>query len=340
MEAVLITHPGLEEEAVHELKNKSILATPLSGGRVEFSGNCEEIIAACHARLARTVLLYLHKATITTTTEEAIQEFCNAMPTINVEQPFKVACERHGNHLFTSAEVEKVVGNGIVGKVDLTEPTTIVCVYIWQDEWLLGIDLCGKDLSKRTYKIMHNQQSIKGSIAYGLLSLAGYLPGMTVLELLTNDGCIAIEAALPTRNERLAYARLTPFKDVIFHETRPMLGKIYCLGTDFRWVSRAKKHAKIAGVEKDIQFSRMPLLDTDLKIEKNSVQLIACGIITRDQEDELFHQADLALTKKGKLVFLARHAPKTNFLKQECTRVIQTEKSSITAYVWGREHDV
>jgi 23S rRNA G2445 N2-methylase RlmL len=88
--------------------------------------------------------------------------------------------------------------------------------------------------------------------------------------------------------------------------------KIYCFDKEFRYLNSAKKNAKIAGVDKDINFSRSDVEWMDTKLDKESVD----KIITQPPQptknldikkltkiyDEFFYQAEFVLKKKGRII--------------------------------------
>ena len=66
--------------------------------------------------------------------------------------------------------------------IDLESPDVTFFVYIIGKRFFFGVDFAGFDLSKRNYKVFALADSIKASVAYSLVRLAGVKNGMVVLD--------------------------------------------------------------------------------------------------------------------------------------------------------------
>ena len=98
---------------------------------------------------------------------------------------FRVECKRVGEHDFTSHVVEKDFGAkvfdelakvfGVEPKVNLENPNIIIYVFSSDNKAYYGIDLIGRDLSKRQYRIFAHAADINSCIAFSISKLTGYL---------------------------------------------------------------------------------------------------------------------------------------------------------------------
>ena len=211
-------------------------------------------------------------------------------------------------------EIEKAVGSVIPGKVDLNNPEVRFFVFVYGKDVYFGIDVTGRDLSERDYKIFSHPHSLKGPLAYGLVRLSGYNDKEGLLNCFCKSGEIGIEAALfgsglaanYYNKEKMGFE----FDLSKFDKIKKKKLKIYCVDNDMRSLAATKKNAKIAGVSKEIQVSRFKVEDLDIKFKEKEVDCLICQLEI-SQAKELFYQADYIL--KGKLVLLCR--PEDNFDK-------------------------
>ena len=101
---------------------------------------------------------------------------------------------------------------------------------------------------------------------------------------------------------------------------------IYAFDHLFKYVDYSKKNAKIAGVDKSINFSRIDLEWLDIKFKKESVDRIATSLPSSKNANlekiykEFFYQAEYILKKDGRIALIARmpdlaikHAEINNF---------------------------
>lgn len=255
------------------------------------------------------------------------------------DKSFTVTCHREGTHEYNSVDVSQELGRtlkslvkeelGFVPLVDLKNPHMIIHVHVEEEFAWISLDLVGKDVSKRSFKVFNNPHSMKGPVAASLLMAASWKPGMTLLDPFAADGIVPIEAALMNTNTSLHFydkkLSLWPSAKaaellVQFDERREdrECHQINSFDAQLRNVTAAKKNAKIAGVEKSISFSKLDIEWIDTKIGSKTVD----RIVTRPLEvskhiavakaqkiqKDLFYQADYVLKKDGTITFLC-HRP-------------------------------
>ncbi len=182
-----------------------------------------------------------------------------------------VRCDREGEHDFKSVDVESEL---LKNKED---GPLLFRIVIRGDKFIAGLDLPGRDLSKRQYRVFNHPNNVKGAIAAAALYFAeAETPFLDPLGL---SGTTAIEMALKKTGLSVNYYskdfdffKLDSFnkhKDVLeeVDSLKKSVENIYSFDPKFRNLSAQKKNAKIAGVEKDLEFSRCDLSYLDIKLE-------------------------------------------------------------------------
>jgi len=209
-------------------------------------------------------------------------------------------------------------------KVDLENPEIIINAILIEDNIYVGVDLSG-DLSKRDYRIFNSPQSVKGTTAFGLLMISGYKKDDVLLDPYCNSGTIAIEAALHSRslshkfyNKNMPFVRMNILNNEDFFKIMDKESRINPSITAadplLKNTSAAKKNAKIAGVEKFIEFRRIDIDWMDLKNDKDHFDKMITFIpgsskhreikaIMKDY-DRFFYQSEYILKDSGVLSVL------------------------------------
>ncbi|MBU1205085.1 MAG: methyltransferase [Nanoarchaeota archaeon] len=346
MKAVAITHKGIEDIAALEVKELIKVSSKVKETVVLFEP--KKIIDLCtlayKAQSIIKVTCLFDEFKIQTNFNDILKIIEKRIKKINLDKwldknkSFKVLCRHLTNDDFSSQDIEKETGAFIINnikekkayeqKVDLENPDLIFYVYIFNERCYLGIDFCGFDLSKRDYKVFSSASDIKGTIAYSLLRIAGYKKQKKLLDPFCGSGVIPIEAALYNngsvnyyRKEDFAFLKLKPFEkqdfDNFFNK-QDSKNKPFIAASDQQLyhIRSAKKNAKIAGVNKNIEFSRADLEWLDTRFDKNEIDLIATKPIfskydlkkTKKTYDEFFYAAKYILSEKGKIVLISRAA--------------------------------
>ncbi len=260
---------------------------------------------------------------------------------------FKVECIRKGSHDFKSVEVETKVGELILEKykgkkikADMKDYEIIFLAYITGNKCYFGIDFAGFELNKRNYKVFSHANSLRGTIAYSLIRESGFKNGHIALDPFSRDGVIPIEAALYANDfpvnyynkEKFAFLKLDlginyeKFFNSIDRKIKTSKSGIYSYDHLFKFVDYSKKNAKIAGVDKRINFSRTELEWLDIKFKKESVDRVitslpvSSGIKLDKVYNEFFYQCEYILKEDGAIAIISRlpdltkeHASRHNF---------------------------
>jgi putative N6-adenine-specific DNA methylase len=235
---------------------------------------------------------------------------------------FRVSCSRLDCDL-DSQEICSKVGELIkIKKVDLNNPDTIFHIHIVNNTCYLGIDFSGAELHKREYRIFTHSKALRATIAYSLLRIADIRKKDTILDPFTGSGTIPIEAALYLTEFPVNYYNKDKFAFLKFHDfdfekikCNNVKPTIYGYDSFLGHIMNAKKNAKIAGVHKLINFSRVEVGWLDTKFEKESIDKIITQPPTsrKDMEkiyNELFYQAEFILKKDGKIILISKELDK------------------------------
>lgn len=365
MKALAITHRGIEDISSREVKEIIGVDSKLEESCVIFQP--KELVDLCKlcysAQSVSKVLLLL-----TNFRFKNIEEIKEKIKCINLEEwidkdtGFVVRCQRLGQHKFSSHEVEATVGELVLenakAKVNLENPDITFFVYVYDDNCYFGIDFSGYDLSKRDYKIFSHSLSLKGPVAYSLVRVAGYKPGEVLLDPFVYDGTIPIEAALFIsrfsphyyNKQRFAFRKLKQLQDTNFEELFENIDKalsldkkqfVYAYSNQFRYIDYSKKNSKIAGINKQINFSRIDIEWLDTKFDKGSVDKVVTlapqlsrGTSPKELEKlyrEFFYQLEFILKKQGRVLvitrsaveLLAKQAEKNQFKVAEKRQIMQ-----------------
>lgn len=266
---------------------------------------------------------------------------------------FRVECKRIGKHKFGSQTMEKDLGEkillkvkkelGFTPKADMESPDIIIYVFINNNQAYLGIDMVGRDLSKRHYRIFSAPGTINANLAYALVRLSGFSPQKKFVDVSSKAGLVCTEAGLYVSGLSVNYYS----KDFAFKKLKPFLKKNWdeffknidsktdnktklgILGLDplLRNIEAAKKNSKLAGVDKIIKFSKIDVEWLDTKLDKAGIDIIASRIacpskhasesVIRKFYKELFYQAEFVIKKKGKIALLTEN---TKLLKEMITK--------------------
>lgn len=243
--------------------------------------------------------------------QDSFKDFKDLISKIKIRG--KITCERSGVHDFNSYSVEK----------ELEGEGTEYLVLIKDNNFLIGEKIFKKSPEIRQYKIFQTNYSLKGTIAFSAFLFANKPNFKVFLDPFSLDGMLPIEIALNTSKMPVNYYDKTtidlPQKILDLADgksTQKISKKIYCLDPNFKNLKSQKKNAKIAGVEKVLEFGRVQVKDLDLKFFEEKPDLI----ITRIQEpskkipekvalknlQELMNAINIIKSKDCVIVFIMR----------------------------------
>ena len=273
--------PGIEDLAAEEVKKLlGCKATP-DVGKIFFECRVEDIykLNLCTRTLNRIFLnLYVGKFKdlndIYRLTEGIDYSFV-----IERWQKFAVRSERAGIHNFTSMDVSSVVGKAIIDsfqktansrlKVDLDNPDVEFYALVRNDDFILGINLTGRSLHRRGYRVYNHPAALKPTLASAMLQLSGWRLEESIIDPMCGGGTIPIEAAYMAGNiapnrfrTDFAFLKIKLFNEedfekarekVIFSE-RSVNAEIYGMEKYQHHLEGCIRNAEKAGVHEDVQF--------------------------------------------------------------------------------------
>ena len=348
--ACAVTDKGLGDVALKELKELTGVKGVAGDRTIVFKPRSyNDLFKYCYySQAARRILLLFRQFTFSDY-KDLMKKSETAIKNIDLKEwfdkdtSFRVECERIGKHDFSSQQVEAELGEKIILKakqalkkepaVNLDNPEVIFYLFISQEKAFLGLDLAGRDLSKRHYRIFSSPGSINACLSYALTRIAGYTPGKKLIDPHCKSGVLCIEAALFASKKSIhyyskefAFKKLKPFKrmrwDSFFKKLDSEKGvkDIHLLGTDslLRNIEASNKNAKLAGAGDLTRFSKMDVEWLDTKLDKASVDILASRIQCPSKHvsekrlqkhyKELFYQAEFIMKDKGVIALLTEDA--------------------------------
>lgn len=345
MEGLVITHRGFEDVAAREVKELigAKAETRDYAAVFEFRNMLDLCLLAYKSQSAIKVISLFGEFEVSKDFEESITSFRGFLSNTDVSEwiddnsSFRVTCSRIGEHGFTSQDVMMEAGRIIKDKtnkdINLDSPDVIFHIQIIDQSGYFGVDFAGIDLSKREYRIFTHPAALKGTVAYALLRVAGYKKGDSLLDPFTKSGIIPIEAALMSANmpvnyyrkDSLAFRNLKPLEnedfDTFFRKIDSQIDEdsgfpIYGFDSSMPSISASQKNAKLAGVNKKVNFSRIEVEWLDTKFSEGEIANIASSPPEASKRTafrfveklykELFYQCKYILSDNGKMVFIVR----------------------------------
>jgi len=350
MKGLAIISKGIEDIAALEIKE-------LINSKAEIKDSCvifnikklEDLCLLCYKAQSVDKILFLLDHFNLKDIDERISQI-KFDEWLDKKTTFRVTCKKIKNETLSSEEIAGNIGALIIEnikknkkykqKVELDNPDITFLIYINNQTAYFGIDFSGRDLHKREYKLFAHPASLRSTIAYSLIRIADLKNKEILLDPFCHSGEIPIEAALLTTNfplnfyskEKFAFLKFKPFKKFNFNKFFKDIDKkiiktkkplINCFDQKITNLNAAKKNAKIAGINKALNFSRMDIEWLDTKLDKESINKIVTHppdlsrtTNPKDIEklyDQFFYQAKFILKKKGKIVLISKS---TDLLKK------------------------
>ncbi len=320
MKCGILTSPGvglLCQTEITELLNKQ--GNPITDGMIVDLTWQEIQVLLLHSQSLRRLIILLgrgetpEQCTISTSLRDYFTPECSLVvevDNIKGQDNRQRIAKSISEILFKQLERESIAAH-----LDYKKPQVRVVVYWTGDEYLVGVDVCGRELHQRDYRVFPHSSSLKGDLAYWLVRQSGYHPGEKLLVGFAKDGVIPIEAALwltrtPLRD--LAECSFHHFPSYQKQEAVPVVGvsegQIFAFDSTLPNVLASRKNAAIARVKKSIDFQRHSLEDLDAHYDEQSFDRLIFMVTSKDEEsiNELYYQSGLLLKQGGSLLILAR----------------------------------
>ena len=204
----------------------------------------------------------------------------------NAERTIKVETNAHRSPLksldFITLRVKDAIADqfrGATGKrpsVETREPDVRIHVFLDDKTCTLYVDTSGESLFKRGRRDHVGEAPLKKNLAAGILRLAGWKPGMALLDPMCGAGTFLSESAemslnrAPGRHREFAFAKLARFNEATWDRMvanakkveRP-LEKLPIYGSDLqgRSLGHAALNLKEAGLEEAVTLKQANLLE-------------------------------------------------------------------------------
>ena len=165
---------------------------------------------------------------------------------------------------------------GVRPSIDKERPDVRVHAYLTDREATLYLDTSGEALFKRGWRREADVAPLRENLAAGVLALAGWVPGTTLLDPMCGSGTIAIEAALAAAGAAPGQGRTFGFQKLAWYDgptwqrlrqrsrdrvrTVPSTPSIFASDIDGRAAAQCRRNAAAAGVEAWIDVSEADVL--------------------------------------------------------------------------------
>jgi putative N6-adenine-specific DNA methylase len=221
---------GLEASLAEELSTLGAGAVTAADGGVGFEGPLELAYAAnLESRLASRVLWRVGAGRYRD--EKDVHALARSVPwprhfrgdrTLRVD----VAATRSPlpSLEFATLTVKDAVcdrfraDTGTRPSVDKRAPDVRVHVHLTADTATIYLDTSGEPLFKRGWRRDTEEAPLRENLAAGLLALAGWRPGVTLLDPMCGSGTIAVEAAQIAANRAPGLARTFGFQKLAWYD--------------------------------------------------------------------------------------------------------------------------
>lgn len=282
---------GLEAVVAREIKELGYDQVTVENGRVIFQA---DELAVCRTNLwlrtADRVLIKMggFKAT---SFEELFQQ-TKALPWgdwLPENANFPVQGKSVNSQLHSVPDCQAIVKKAIVENLKRKYhkewfpedgPKYTIEVALLKDEATLTIDTSGPGLHKRGYRKLSSDAPLKETLAAAMIQLAHWFPDRVLMDPFCGSGTIPIEAALiglniaPGMKRSFAAEQWPVIPKGLWQEAwEEALAvvetdrQLRIIGTDIdeKVLSLARYHSKLAGVENQIHFQKLPVSDVKTK---------------------------------------------------------------------------
>ncbi|MFC1768929.1 THUMP domain-containing protein [Nanoarchaeota archaeon] len=319
MKGLSIVSKGIEDVAKLEIKEILGCDSVVDKGCLIFNVKKKEelIMLSYKAQSCDRVIKLLDKFSFK---KEPFDHIKKSLSKIKLpEGSYKVLSIRKGEHSFNSDNVMKEIGGYLNNKgfdIDLRNSDNVLVIYIVDGECYVGLDMVDLDLHKREYRIFMTPSDIRGTVAYAMVRLGGFKDGEIFLDPFCNSGTVVIEAALFSLGKSVRYYQKSKFPEIEFNDKlEETKSKIIAVDANHRNIVSTKKNSKIAGVVKEITFSRSDVEWMDIKFDKKKIDRIVTKLpdLRKDGNkdkmvkifDEFFYNSEYVLSDKGSIVIMS-----------------------------------
>ncbi len=207
MRRYFVTSPlGIEELVAKELNELGVSQLEIDVGKVFFNADDDFMyIGNFMLRTINRLFILLTRTKFGSLKElKDIAASIDYVEYIPPKATFAVRADRIGEHDFTSLDVKREVGAGIIEsyrestgkrlKVNLDEPDIEIYALVRNDEFVLGINTTGTSLHRRGYRVYNHPAALKTTLAAALVILTDLRNDEAFLDPMCGGGTVAIEA--------------------------------------------------------------------------------------------------------------------------------------------------
>lgn len=323
MQGIALSLLGCEDVLAREIEELGGTQVTQHKGCCIFSGD-ERCIAtiAYYSQSAERVGLLLRTGTI----KDPFSWDLQGIDVTHCGETFGVGCTLHGEFDFKSNDIILAVSD-TMRTITQKKPVykgqkSQYHIALIDTTYYFFLDSTTQNVSKRDYKVFVHKSSLRGTIAYAVARLADIKKTHTILDPFARSGEIPIEIAHFFLKKSLhTYAQDKFFFDgygwnIPKNELTDTKCTVFCVDNNAPNVKAAEKNAKIAGVHKKIQFSRILTEDLDLKFDTNVdrivTQLPALGKETeasvQKTYDQFFYVCPKVLAPQGTITCIGLNA--------------------------------
>ncbi len=279
---------GLEAELAAELSELGATSLQVRDGGVAFVGD-ERLMyrANLESRLASRILLGLGRFPYRT--EEDIYRAARSVPWpqhFTCSRTIRVAVAAVRSPLrsldFVTLRVKDAVCDtfrALAGErpsVDTRQPDVRIHVFLDASEASIYLDTSGAPLFKRGWRTSEVDAPLRENLAAGILQLAGWRPGTTLLDPMCGGGTFLLEAATaslgipPGAQRGFGFERLAHYDPVLWRNVRDAAdarrqraSKLPIYGSDLdpRAIEASRKALQRAGLEDVVALERADILN-------------------------------------------------------------------------------
>ncbi len=331
MKGYTLVSVGLESLAQKEVKELLRVKTKATSGLVEFElDKPQDLLTLLYRGQSwRRVLIALSDAK---TVEEL--EFTTTFPWLEfipAQFSFKIEVDKVKGQ-ENRFDFAKVVAGKLFSffekelklkpSLELKHPDFIFLLYFDEKRYYLGLDVAGKELSSRSYRVFTNSASYKGDFGYYFVRTSGFKLGEKLLLGFVKDGTIAIEAslfayALPVQDlsTSFSYRQFPRFKDftpnTLFERGENDAKKnMSIVGFDESLPSilAANKNSSIAKTKEVLLLRKYALDELDVKFSQHEFDRAIFYITTKDEPklNEILYQSAYVLKPHGTLLLISQ----------------------------------
>ncbi len=205
---------GLEDALVEELAELAIEGARVTAGGVHFTGTWSDAYRVnLHSRLASRVLVRIAQGRYRS--EDDIYRLAIAqdwMAWFSIEQTLRVDVTAGSGKAksglksleFVTLRIKDAICDRFrdsIGKrpsVATREPDVRVFAYLDASSCTIYLDTSGEPLFKRGWRVEAGEAPLRENLAAGILRLAGWKPGIALLDPMCGSGSFVVEAAQTT----------------------------------------------------------------------------------------------------------------------------------------------